>query len=75
MANELMPGYEIEKLTKRESQILVSLNSDLNNKELAKSLCVSEGTLKWHLHNIYGKLGVRNRVGAIKKAEVLELSC
>ncbi|MBD2859446.1 tetratricopeptide repeat protein [Spongiibacter sp. KMU-158] len=61
----------IEKLSKREQQILKRLESELSNKEIAEALFVSEGTLKWHLHNIYGKLGVRNRPGALVKAREL----
>ena len=32
---------------------------------------VSEGTLKWHLHNVYGKLNVKNRSGAMTRARAL----
>jgi ATP/maltotriose-dependent transcriptional regulator MalT len=61
------------ELTKRELRILTRLESGLSNREIAESLFVSEGTLKWHLHNIYGKLDVRNRSGAIAKAKELRL--
>jgi len=53
------------ELTKRELRILAILDSGLSNREIADALFISEATLKWHLHNIYGKLGVRNRSGAI----------
>ncbi len=58
-----------ESLTRRELAILQRLQSGLNNREIAESLFVSEGTLKWHLHNIYGKLAVRNRAGALSAAQ------
>jgi LuxR family transcriptional regulator, maltose regulon positive regulatory protein len=32
---------------------------------------VSEGTLKWQLHNVYSKLEVKNRPGAMAKARAL----
>ncbi len=50
-----------EELTKRELSILKRLETGLSNKEIAEAIFVSEGTLKWHLHNVYGKLNVRNR--------------
>jgi len=44
-----------------------------DGRALAKALGISQGTLKWHLHNIYTKLGVRNRVGAVAAARRLGL--
>jgi LuxR family maltose regulon positive regulatory protein len=43
----------------------------LSNKEIAEAIFVSEGTLKWHLHNVYGKLNVKNRTGAMTRARTL----
>ncbi len=63
----------VEPLTPRELQILGRLQSDLSNREIAEAIFVSEGTLKWHLHNIYGKLGVRTRSGALAAAKELSL--
>lgn len=64
----------VEALTRREIDILKrAASSGLNNKKLAQALFVSEGTLKWHLHNIYNKLGTRNRAGAIAQAQRLGL--
>lgn len=63
----------VEPLTQRELQILGRLQSDLSNREIAEAIFVSEGTLKWHLHNIYGKLGVRTRSGALATAKDLGL--
>jgi LuxR family transcriptional regulator, maltose regulon positive regulatory protein len=60
-----------EELTKRERSILKRLESDLSNKEIAEAIFVSEGTLKWHLHNVYGKLNVKNRTGAMARARAL----
>jgi LuxR family transcriptional regulator, maltose regulon positive regulatory protein len=60
-----------QQLTKREVSILKRLDSDLSNKEIAEAIFVSEGTLKWHLHNVYSKLDVKNRPGAMAKARVL----
>ena len=43
------------------------------NPEIACSLCVSVNTIKTHLKNVYGKLGVSNRREAIAKARELVL--
>ena len=60
-----------EELTKRELSILKRLETGLSNKEIAEAIFVSEGTLKWHLHNVYGKLNVKNRSGAMARARAL----
>ena len=57
-----------EALTRKELRILKHLESGASNREMADALFVSEGTLKWHLHNIYRKLQCRNRSGAIAAA-------
>jgi ATP/maltotriose-dependent transcriptional regulator MalT len=60
-----------EQLTRREVSILKRLESGLSNKEIAEAIFVSEGTLKWHLHNVYNKLNVKNRSGAMVRARTL----
>ena len=60
-----------EELTKRELSILKRLESGLSNKEIAEAIFVSEGTLKWHLHNVYSKLNVKNRSGAMARGRAL----
>jgi len=55
-----------EILSKKEREILKYLDQGLSNKELASTLFVSVSTIKWHLTHIYSKLGVKNRVEAIK---------
>src|ERR1700678_597986 len=60
-----------EELTKRELSILKRLETGLSNKEIAEAIFVSEGTLKWHLHNVYGKLNVKNRSRAMVRARAL----
>jgi LuxR family maltose regulon positive regulatory protein len=62
---------QIEKLTKKEVQVIQLAESGNLTKELASELNISQGTLKWHLHNIYEKLHVKNRVQAINKAKQL----
>jgi DNA-binding NarL/FixJ family response regulator len=49
-------------LTPREIEIVRLVASGRRNKAIAETLAISEGTVKLHLHNIYGKLGVDGRV-------------
>ena len=52
-------------LTKRERIILQFLANGSSNKELAESMIISINTVKFHLSNLYEKLGVKNRSQAI----------
>lgn len=61
-----------EKLTLREIEILGCLERGLTNRELADCLHLSETTVKWHLRNIFGKLGVGNRTEAVFSARLLD---
>jgi len=49
-------------LTSRELEIVRMLAAGLRNKQIAEKLSITEGTVKIHLHSIYGKLGVSGRV-------------
>ena len=62
-----------EPLSNRELEILHLLAARLNNKEIAERLFISNGTVKRHTHNIYGKLAVKGRREAVTKALALEL--
>jgi RNA polymerase sigma factor (sigma-70 family) len=48
-------------LTQRESQIVRLVSEGLSNKEIARQLNLSQGTVKVHLHNIFQKLEISNR--------------
>jgi two-component system nitrate/nitrite response regulator NarL len=48
-------------LTSRELELVQLVAEGLANKQIARRLSISEGTVKIHLHNIYQKLGVSNR--------------
>ncbi len=64
---------ETEILTAREVEILKLAESGLTNKRLAKALLITEATVKWHMHNVYGKLGVGSRTAAAARARKLQL--
>lgn len=48
-------------LTQRETDIVRQIARGQRNKEVARKLAISEGTVKMHLHRIYEKLEVKNR--------------
>ena len=49
-------------LTPRETEVMQQVAGGLSNQQIAEKLIVSEGTIKIHVHNIYRKLGINNRV-------------
>jgi len=51
----------VEKLTPRQRQIMLIVAEGLSNKEIARRLNISEGTVKIHLHQIFRHLGISNR--------------
>ena len=51
-------------LSQREREILLLVAAGASNKDIARQLVVTEGTIKNHLHNILGKLHLRNRAEA-----------
>jgi len=55
-------------LTLREQAILESMAEGLSTKVISAELCISEKTVKFHLTNVYRKLGVHNRTGAMRYA-------
>jgi DNA-binding NarL/FixJ family response regulator len=63
----------IEPLTNRELEILALVATGASNKEIAATLFIADGTVKNHLTNILGKLGVRDRTQAALKAKELGL--
>lgn len=63
----------VEPLTDREIEVLLLVAAGQSNKEAAESLVVTVGTVKKHLSNIFGKLGVNSRTQAIARARELQL--
>ena len=59
---------EVPSLTERERTILEAVATGLTTAAISKNLWVSGHTVKFHLTNIYRKLGVPNRAGAIRCA-------
>lgn len=66
-SGEFWPGAHLG-LSQRESEVLSLLVTGLSNKAIAAKLVVSEETVKTHARQIYRKLGVSDRSGAIAVA-------
>ncbi len=62
-----------DHLTQREHQILQLLANGLSNKEIAAALCLSDKTVGTHMKSLFDKLGVHNRVMAVRAGERLGL--
>jgi ATP/maltotriose-dependent transcriptional regulator MalT len=58
-------------LTPKERSILLLLARDYSNKEIAKSIDVSDETVKWHLKNLFNKLEAGSRKHAVTRARTL----
>ena len=61
----------LASLTAREREIAGLVMSGLRNKSIAGELQLCEGTVKIHLHNIYRKLGIRNRTALLVQGQLL----
>lgn len=70
---DLMRQEGLEPLTERELQILRLLDEGHTNKEIARELVVTTGTVKVHTKNIYRKLSVNNRQAAVTLSKTLGL--
>ncbi|MEP2988262.1 MAG: LuxR C-terminal-related transcriptional regulator [Parasphingorhabdus sp.] len=55
----------------REEEVLWGISQGKSNKEIARELVLTDNTIKFHLRNIYRKLGVKKRVSAVEKAREL----
>jgi DNA-binding NarL/FixJ family response regulator len=55
-------------LTERERSILTAVAAGMTTAAISRDLWISEHTIKFHLTNIYRKLGVANRAGAVRYA-------
>jgi len=62
-------GAKALGLTEREGAILQALARGLSNDEIARELWVTQQTVKFHLTNIYRKLGAKNRTQATRIAQ------
>ena len=55
-------------LSERESAVLAAVAQGLSNRQIGEQLWISEQTVKFHLRNIYRKLGLASRTEAARYA-------
>ncbi len=67
------PAHAVDALTARELEVLVLLAQGLSNQQISARAHISMTTVKWHVKNIFAKLGVGTRVGALVRARELKL--
>jgi ATP/maltotriose-dependent transcriptional regulator MalT len=60
-------------LSERETEVLELVAAGRSNAEIARELYLSVGTVKAHVHHIFGKLLVRSRSQAVARARELRL--
>lgn len=64
-------ALDAESFSRRELDILDLITQKYSNKEIARSLFITPETVKWHLKNLFKKLGVSDRRLAAQKARQL----
>jgi DNA-binding CsgD family transcriptional regulator len=67
-ADSLFTSAAAGVLTPREREILAWVARGKTNREIAAVLCLAPGTVRKHLDNVYAKLDVGNRAGAVARA-------
>ena len=71
---DLVVGPSSKKpLSGREMEVASFLLRAYSNRQLAEALAMAPDTVKWHLKNIFGKLGVSNRTEAVLKLKEIGL--
>lgn len=63
----------VEPLSKRERDVLILVAKGLSNEQAARALHLGAETVKWHLKNVYAKLGVTRRTLAVHRARQMDL--
>jgi DNA-binding NarL/FixJ family response regulator len=63
----VVASAEVEGLSPREREILELVAAGLPNKQIAARVGLTDGTVRWHLRNVYHKLHVRSRTEAALK--------
>lgn len=65
----------VETLTRKQLKVLIHLQSGSSNSHIAEKMFLTENTVKSHLLIIYQKMGVKNRVECVLKAQKMNITC
>ena len=65
--------YMRDELTPREVEILVLASEGLSNSEIGARLWVTEQTVKFHMSNVFRKMGVKNRAQAAVRFQAMKV--
>ncbi|MEX2461582.1 MAG: response regulator transcription factor [Paenibacillaceae bacterium] len=65
--------FHQEILTEQETKVLRLIADGLSNKEIVPRMNITGETVKFHIKNVYRKLGVNNRVRALQRARELRI--
>jgi LuxR family maltose regulon positive regulatory protein len=60
-------------LNERELAVLRLIAAGRSNREIADTLVIALSTVKTHINNLYGKLGIHSRTQALARARALGL--
>jgi predicted ATPase/DNA-binding CsgD family transcriptional regulator len=78
-ASQTLSGHDAKDqtllipLNEREIEVLHLIAEGLSNSEIADRLVIALSTVKWHINNLFGKLGVHSRTQAVAQAKELGL--
>ena len=70
------PSFDLEadiRLTETELKVLELAAAGASNAQIADRMMVKLSTIKWHMHNIFGKLDATSRTAAIAQARKIGL--
>jgi LuxR family maltose regulon positive regulatory protein len=56
------------RLSLKEREILTLVSSGMRNREVARKLGMTEGSIKWYMQQVYDKIGTRRRLQAVERA-------
>jgi two-component system NarL family response regulator len=68
VASKLAARITGPSLTERELAVLEEIVAGKSNREIGQALVITEGTVKAHVNNLLGKLGVSDRTQAVTEA-------
>ena len=68
------PTQAAQTLTPRQRELLGQVAQGFTNRQIARRLRVSEGTVRRHLNNVYERLGVSGRTAAVAQVRGVDLT-